>query len=115
MAKPEETLIHLTEGAVETSAIERAVIRVKQMSQRCHFVKEVEAFQRSLLDPASDLKQTLQEVRTAIEGSACEYEDSQLIVPNSETFSSGSTVLNEISVFLDRFVILSKPELLVIS
>jgi hypothetical protein len=71
-AEPETTLVRLTEGAVETIAIERAADKVRQMSLRFRAVKRVEGLQRSLL-------------------------------------------LDEIAAFVQRFVILSRPELLVIS
>src|ERR1022692_3219614 len=77
-AEPEATLVRLTEGAVDTIAIERAAAKVRQMSLRCRAVKEVEGLQRSFLDPASDLNQTIQSTRRAVESFAVEYEESRL-------------------------------------
>lgn len=118
-ADPEATLVRLTEGAVDTIAIERAAAKVCQMSLRCRAVKEVESLQRSFLDPASDLSQTMQSARRAIESFAAEYEEGYLRIaldgPNSGASPAGSQILDEIAAFIERFVILSRSELLVIS
>jgi len=115
----EATLVRLTEGAVDTIAIERAAAKVRQMSLRCRAVKEVEGLQTSLLDPASDLNQTIQSTRRAIESLAAEYEESHLDLvlasPNHGAPSTGSHFLDEIAAFVERFVILSRSELLVVS
>jgi Protein of unknown function (DUF3631)/DnaB-like helicase N terminal domain len=118
-AEPEATLVRLTEGAVETIAIERAAAKVRQMSLRCRAVKGMEGLQRALLDPASDLNQTIQSTRRLIESFAAEYEEIQLgpspASHNPGASSVGADVLDEIAVFVQRFVILSRSELLVIS
>lgn len=118
-ANPEVTLARLTEGAVETAAIERAAAKVRQMSLRCRAVKEVEGLQKLLLDPDSDLGQTLQSTRCLIERFTAEYEESHLgfipASPNPVTPSAGSAVLDEVALFVQRFVILSRSELVVIS
>jgi hypothetical protein len=118
-ADPEVTLARLTEGAVETVAIERAAAKVRQMSLRWRAVKEVEGLQKLLLDPDSDLNQTLQSTRRLIEAFAAEYEESHLGLipasPNPGTSSAGSDVLEGIALFVQRFVILSRSQLLVIS
>lgn len=119
-AEPEATLARLTEGAVEIIVIERAVANVRTMSLRCRLVKEIDSFQRSLMDPANELRQAVRSTLRKIEGFAAEYEHIdlgiELVGPNLGASNAvGVHVLDEIAGFVQRFVILSKSELLVIS
>jgi hypothetical protein len=117
-AEPELMLARLTEGVVATAAIERAAVKARQMSLRCRRLKGVDSLQRSLLDPANDLGQNLESTRLAIDGFAAEYEESHLghsTGPNPGASSTDSHFLDEIAVFVQRFVILKRSELLVIS
>jgi hypothetical protein len=119
--EPGAVLAQLTEGVVATAAaIERAAVRIRQMSLRCRVLKQVEIFQRSLLDTSSDLNKTLQSTSGVLASFAAESEDS-VPVTTFEVLSSGASppggchILDEVAAFMQRFVILSKSELLVIS
>jgi uncharacterized protein DUF3631/DnaB helicase-like protein len=119
-AEPEATLARLTEGIVASvAAIERTAGKVRQMSLRCRVVKEVENFQKSLLDPPSDLNQTLQSALRAVESFATEYEKIHIGIsldgPNPGMSAAGSHVLDEIAAFVQRFVLLTRSELVIIS
>ncbi len=119
-AEPEAALARLTEGAVETIGIERAVANVRAMSLRCRLVKEVDSLQRSLQDPANELSQTLKATLRKIESFADQYMYIDLGIeldgPNLGTSNAvGGQVLDEMADFVQRFVILTKSELLVIS
>jgi hypothetical protein len=110
----------LSEGVVATVAsIERAAARVRQMSLRCRLLKEVERLQTSLLDSANDFDQNLQSTRRLMERFAAENEQNHLnhilTDPNPGASSAGSHFLDEIAAFVQRFVILKRSELLVIS
>jgi len=117
---PGAILERLSEGVVATAAaIERAAARVRQMSSRCRLLKELETLQTSLLDPANDFDQNLQSTRRTIESFAAEYEENHLnhilTRSNPGALSTGSRFLDEIAAFVQRFVILKRSELLVIS
>jgi hypothetical protein len=119
-AGPGAILERLSEGVVATAAaIERAAARVRQMSLRCRLLKEVETLQTSLLDPANDFDQNLQSTRRTIESFAAECEENHLnhilTRSNPGALSTGSRFLDEIAAFVQRFVILKRSELLVIS
>jgi hypothetical protein len=116
----EALLGRLTEGVVATPAvIERAATGVRKMSLRCRAVKAVEDFQKSLLDPTSDINPTLQTACRLVESFATEYKEISLGIPlecpASGVSAAGVHVLDEIATFVRRFVVLSKPELLIIS
>jgi hypothetical protein len=120
IAEPQAVLAGLTDGFVATApAIERAASRVREMSLRRRALKEVESSQRSLLDPASDLKQTLQSGRRAFQTFAAESEESyfalDLASPNSGTSATEPHVLDEIATFVQRFVVLKRSEPTLIS
>jgi len=114
--EPEANIDRLTDGVIATVGIGRAAAKVRQMSLRCRVAREVESFQRSVLDPASDLIQTLQSNRRAIESYAAEFEEIIVLAgPNPGTSRTDSNVLDEIGVFVRRYVVLRKSELLIIS
>jgi len=120
VAEPEAILCRLTEGTVVTDVgTERAAARVREMSLRCRIAKEVEKFQGTLLDPSSNLNQTLQSIRHAIGGFSTEYEENHLGLPwaTSGPMASvaGSVILDEIGAFVQRFVVLDKSEIRIIS
>jgi hypothetical protein len=116
----EELLVRLTEGVVASAAVlERAAAGLRKMSLRCRAVKAVEDFQKSLLDPASDINPSIQAVRRAVEGFVIESEQIELGISvdslDKEMSTAGPQILDEIAAFIWRFVILSKSERLVIS
>jgi len=120
VAESQVVMARLTEGVVATAAvIERAASRVREMSLRFRALKEVESSQRSLRDPASDLNQTLQSVRRSIQALASESEGNDfgldLARPHSATSATEPLVLDEITAFVQRFIILKRSELTVIS
>ncbi len=118
--EPATILASLTEGVVGTDvSIERAAVGVRHMSLRCRLVKNVERFQSSLLDPASNLNEVLQSVRRSVAAFTAECDDSNVSLSSStasrEDSGSGAEILDEISTFVGQFVILSKSELHLIS
>jgi hypothetical protein len=120
LSEPEVILFRLTEGAVPgAAAIGRAAARVRQMSLRYRVVKEIEALQKSLLNPAIDLNPSLQTVRRAVESFVIESEQIDLGISlaglDEGMSTAGPQILDEIAAFIRRFVILSDFEILVIS
>jgi hypothetical protein len=120
LAETELVIARLTEGVVPSaSTIGRAAARVREMSLRCRIVKEVEALQKTLLNPAIDLNPSLQTVRRVVESFVNESERIDLGVSldglDEGMSTAGPQILDEIAAFIRRFVILSNSEILVIS
>ena len=120
IAEPASILERLSEGVVATvAAIERAAVRVRQTSLRLSVLKEIGALQRSLLDASSDVNSVLRTANRTIDSFATEYGNIYLVDPlngpNLGTPVAGCGILDEIAAFIARFVVLSEPELLVIS
>jgi len=119
-AEPELMLARLTEGVVATYAIERAAVKVRQMSLRCRLLKEVESLEGSLLDPANDLNQNLRSALRAMEAFAAECVNSHLGIALDRSNlctspTAGCQIFDEIASLIQRFVILSTSEVLVIA
>jgi len=118
--EPESMLARLTEGVLASNAIERAAVKVRQMSLRCRLLKELENLRQSLMDPVNDLDQNLRSTRRAMERFAAESENSQpdlalncpLLAKSPEP---PCQVLDEIAAFIQKFVILNASEVQVIS
>jgi hypothetical protein len=118
LAQPELTLVRVTEGVVETTAVGRAAAKVRQMSVRCRAVKEVQALLRSLLDQRCEPNQSLKLLSHAVDRFKAENETCGAIFldeSNSAGSAKGDGVLNEVAAFITRFVILSDAQLVVIS
>lgn len=120
ITEPQAILSRLTEGTVVTNeGVERAVARVREMSLRCRIAKEVERLQCTLLDPSNDLNQTLQSMRRAIGDFSAESEENHLGLPlassGPKASVTGSVILDEIEAFVQRFVVLNKSEIKIIS
>jgi hypothetical protein len=116
---PQLLRVYSWHGCVPTDAIERAAARVRQLSLRCRVVKEVDVLQRALLDPSSELDQSLQSMRRAVEVFGAKLEESQFSVSLTASDYADSLldaqVLDEIVSFLSQFLILSNSELLIIT
>jgi len=120
IAEPAAILAHLIEGVVATVvAIERAAVRVRQTSLRLNVLKELDALKRGLLDKDCDVNNVLRTANRAIDGFAVEYGHSSfaesLTGANPGTPVAGCCILDEIAAFIARFVVLNKPELIIIS
>jgi len=86
--------------------------------RRCLRKAQPACIRMSLEDPANDLKQGLRSAQLGIEDFSAEYEKNALGISLDDSASGmpkGSPVLDDVAAFIQRFVILNKSELLIIT